>query len=127
LLTISNLWQAFGGKNSNIDGYMPFTFSTDGGKTFAVGRTRPHTHLFRVSIQLPRAQNNRSIYQGRLRTQHAGEENGGKRGAVLLCGGEQAGAKLPFPALGGNQRPCVHRLLSGNLVFVGDYQVKGTQ
>jgi hypothetical protein len=33
------------------------------------------------------------------------------------------GAKLPFPALGGNQRPCVHRLLSGNLVFVGDLQV----
>ena len=36
------------------------------------------------------------------------------------------GAKLPFPALGGNQRPCVHRLLSGNLVFVGDLQVKGS-
>ena len=33
--------------------------------------------------------------------------------------------RLPFPALGGNQRPCVHRLLSGNLVFVGDLQVKG--
>ena len=63
---------AFGGKNSDIDGYMPYTFSKDGGATFAPG------------------------------------------------------AKLPFPALGGNQRPCVHRLLSGNLVFIGDLQVKGS-
>ena len=63
---------AYGGKNSNIDGYMPYTYSTDDGATFAEG------------------------------------------------------AKLPFPALGGNQRPCVHRLNSGNLVFVGDLQVKGT-
>ena len=55
---------AFGGKNSNIDGFMPYTFSDDDGASFAKG------------------------------------------------------AKLPFPALGGNQRPCVHRLLSGNLVFV---------
>ena len=44
---------AYGGKNSNIDGYMPFTFSTDGGASFA-----------------------------------------------------HPGAKLPFPALGSNQR-CV--------------------
>ena len=63
---------AFGGKNSNIDGWMPFTKSVDGGTSFAKG--------------LP----------------------------------------LPFPALGGNQRPCVHRLASGNLVFVGDAQVKGS-
>ena len=63
---------AFGGKNSDIDGYMPYTFSTDSGASFAKG------------------------------------------------------AKLPFPALGGNQRPCVHRLLSGNLVFVGDLQQKGS-
>ena len=63
---------AFGGKNSNIDGYMPYTYSIDDGATFAEG------------------------------------------------------AKLPFPALGGNQRPCVHRLSSGNLVFVGDLQVKGS-
>ena len=55
---------AFGGKNSNIDGFMPYTFSDDDGASFAKG------------------------------------------------------AKLPFPALGGNQRPCAHRLLSGNLVFV---------
>jgi hypothetical protein len=47
---------AYGGKNSNIDGYMPFTYSTDRGATFAT-----------------------------------------------------PGAKLPFPALGSNQRPCVHR------------------
>ena len=51
---------------------MPFTYSTDGGASFAKGST-------------------------------------GK------------GFKLPFPALGGNQRPCVHRLLSGNLVFVGTH------
>eukprot|EP01049_Picozoa_sp_SAG25_P007694 SAG25_NODE_644_length_6218_cov_5.273901_3_plen_525_part_00 len=63
---------AFGGKNSDIDGYMPFTFSDDDGAHFAKGD------------------------------------------------------KLPFPALGGNQRPCVHRLASGNLVFVGDLQVKGS-
>jgi hypothetical protein len=62
---------AFGGKNSNIDGYMPFTSSIDGGATFAKGQ------------------------------------------------------KLPFPALATNQRPCVHRLNSGNLVFVGDFQTKG--
>jgi hypothetical protein len=63
---------AYGGKNSNIAGYMPFTSSTDGGATFG-----PAT-------------------------------------------------KLPFPALGSNQRPCVHRLMSGNLVFIGDLQVKGS-
>jgi hypothetical protein len=62
---------AFGGKNSNIDGYMPFTSSIDGGATFVKGQ------------------------------------------------------KLPFPALATNQRPCVHRLNSGNLVFVGDFQTKG--
>ena len=52
---------------------MPFTYSTDGGASFAKGST-------------------------------------GK------------GFKLPFPALGGNQRPCVHRLLSGSLVFVGTHR-----
>ena len=62
---------AYGGKNSDIDGYMPFTQSSDGGATFAPA------------------------------------------------------ARLPFPALGGNQRPSVHRLNSGNLVLVGDMQLKG--
>jgi hypothetical protein len=61
----------FGGKNTNIDGYMPGTVSTDSGATFAF-----------------------------------------------------PGFKLPFPALGSNQRPCVHRLRSGNLVFVGDLQLR---
>ena len=63
---------AFGGKNSEIDGFMPFTYSDTDGSSFA------------------------------------------------------AGAKLPFPALGSNQRPCVHRLLSGNVVFVADFQLKGS-
>lgn len=37
---------AFGGKNSDIDGYMPYTFSTDGGASFAKGAKLPcvYTH-----------------------------------------------------------------------------------
>ena len=42
-------------------------------------------------------------------------------GASFAKGSTGKGFKLPFPALGGNQRPCVHRLLSGNLVFVGTH------
>ena len=34
--------------------------------------------------------------------------------------------KLPFPALGGNQRPSVLRLASGRMAFVADSQVKGS-
>lgn len=56
-----------GGKSSNIDGYMPKSISSDGGKTWTVSKT-------------------------------------------------------PFPALGGNQRPCLLRLESGRLFFAGDFQ-----
>ena len=56
-----------GGKSSNIEGYMPKSVSSDGGKTWTVSKT-------------------------------------------------------PFPALGGNQRPCLLRLQSGRLFFAGDYQ-----
>ena len=34
--------------------------------------------------------------------------------------------KLPFPALGGNQRPSVQRLASGAIAFVADSQAKGS-
>ena len=54
---------------------------------------------------------------------------GGKNSAVpsSVDGGATfaKAQKLPFPALATNQRPCVHRLFSGNLVFVGDFQMKG--
>ena len=43
-------------------------------------------------------------------------------GASFAKGSTGKGFKLPFPALGGNQRPCVHRLLSGSLVFVGTHR-----
>ena len=58
-----------GGKNTNIDGYMPKAVSSDGGKTWVSSKT-------------------------------------------------------PFAALGGNQRPCIVRLQSGNLFFCGDFQAK---
>lgn len=60
-----------GGKNTEIDGFMPQAVSRDGGRTWSVSRS-------------------------------------------------------VFPALGNNQRPCVIRLQSGRLLYVGDFQdVKG--
>jgi hypothetical protein len=67
LLSNGSAILGLGGKNSDIDGYMPRVVSQDGGRTWHVGRT-------------------------------------------------------PFPALGTNQRPSVLRLLSGRLLFAGDFQ-----
>jgi len=59
-----------GGKNTDIDGFMPKSISTDGGKTYTFSKT-------------------------------------------------------PFASLGSNQRPCVLKLKSGRLLFVGDFQNPG--
>jgi hypothetical protein len=59
---------SLGGKNTDIDGYMPQAVSTDNGRTWTVTRS-------------------------------------------------------PFPAQGGNQRPCLLRLASGRLFFAADFQL----
>jgi hypothetical protein len=63
---------SLGGKNTDINGYMPQNISTDWGVTW------------------------------------------------------QAPTQSPFPKLGANQRPSVHRLASGKLVMIGDATLIGT-